>query len=368
MGGQKGTGGVAFLLRDAGMGGAERSSLRLAYGMARRGKRVSVFFLKAKGPLLPLDPSIEVVDLKGSFLRFLRELQDRRPLFLLPVYTAMRALMARFLLRRRFQVIVSQRNMFTLDRDPIQTRLRFIRCRLLYPLASACVSISRGVADEMRILGLLPPDRIRVIYNPVVTEELLQQAKEPVDHPWLAPGEPPVILGVGRLGTQKDFATLIKAFALLESDARLVILGEGKQRRMLETLVRELGLQDRVLLPGYVVNPYAWMSRSALFASTSLFEGFGNVVAEALACGCNVVATDCPSGPAEILEGGRWGHLASPGDPEDVARALDEALRAPMPPNLLRKRANYFSEDRAVSEWLALLDELAEMHKNTPGP
>ena len=117
--------------------------------------------------------------------------------------------------------------------------------------------------------------------------------------------EPPVVFGAGRLGDQKDFATLVRAFALLAQDlpdVRLIVLGEGKQRRMLERLIEEKKLTGRTLLPGYSPNPYAWMSRAAVFALTSRFEGFGNVVAEALACGCNVVSTDCPNGPSEILE------------------------------------------------------------------
>ena len=136
-------------------------------------------------------------------------------------------------------------------------RLRFLRCCLLYPAASACVCISNGVAEEMRGLNLLPPDHIRVIYNPVVTGELLEEARAPVPHPWLAPGEPPVVLGAGRLGDQKDFATLVRAFALLARDlpdVRLIVLGEGKQRRMLERLIEEKNLTGRTLLPGYAPN------------------------------------------------------------------------------------------------------------------
>ncbi len=349
---------VAFLLRDAGEGGAERSSLRLANGLARRGADVTLLLLRPRGPLIgSIEPAVRTVDLRASFLRLLQELRSRPTDFLLPVYTSMRALLAKRMLGGPFKVILSQRNMFTMDRGPVQTRLRFLRCRLLYPAASACVCISEGVADEMRGLALLPPDRIRVIYNAVVTDEFLEQSRAPVPHPWLAPGQPPVVLGAGRLGDQKDFATLVRAFALLARNhaaLRLIVLGEGRQRGMLERLIDDLGLTDRVLLPGYAPNPYAWMSRAAVFALTSRFEGFGNVVAEALACGCNVVSTDCPSGPSEILDGGRYGRLARVGDPEDVARALEEALSHPLPPEALRGRAAFFSEDRAVDAWLEL--------------
>ncbi|GHV54046.1 glycosyl transferase [Synergistales bacterium] len=357
---------LIFLLRDAGEGGAERSSLRLANALARRGHEARVFFLKAEGPMLSgVDNKIEIVDLKGSFFNFFSSLRARRADFLLPVYTSMRALMAKRFMRSPeiagMKVILSQRNMFTMDRGPIQTRLKFLRCSLLYPYASAVVCISRGVADEMKTLGLTEPRKIRVIYNPVLNDDLSAQIDAPPDHPWFAAGEPPVLLGVGRLGDQKDFASLIWAFALLapkNPDLRLMILGEGKERGRLESLLREMKLTERASLPGYAPNPYPYMKHAALFVLTSRFEGFGNVVAEALACGCNVVSTDCKSGPAEILDGGKYGRLAKVGDEHDIARAIEEALADPIDANLLRERAAFFSEERAVNEYERLFDEL----------
>jgi glycosyltransferase involved in cell wall biosynthesis len=272
----------------------------------------------------------------------------------------MRALLAKLFLGASFHVILSQRNMFTMDRGPLQTRLRFLRCRLLYPAASACVCISRGVAEEMIALGLVEPEKIRVIYNPVLTDKLLAQMEAPLNHPWFEE-KAAVVLGVGRLGDQKDFATLIRAFGLLaprRPELRLLILGEGKQRKMLERLVREENLTDRVSLPGYVSNPYPYMKRAALFVMTSRFEGFGNVAAEALACGCSVVSTDCKSGPAEILDNGKYGSLAKVGDAPDVARAMEEALEHPLPAEELKKRAAFFSERRAVEEYERLFEEL----------
>ena len=353
---------VAFLLRDLGEGGAERSSLRLAKGLARDGMAVTLFLLKKKGPMLAeVEKGVEVVDLGNSFLRLLARLRSGRIDFLLPIYTSMSALLAKVILRAPWHVVLSQRNMFTMDRGPIQTRLRFLRSRLLFPFASACVCISQGVADEMRTLGLIGEEKIHVIYNPVITDKLLSDMEEPAKHSWFDEGAPPVILGVGRLGDQKDFSTMIRAFALLASrypNLRLLILGEGKERPMLEKLVREKNLTGRVSLPGYAPNPYPCMKRAALFVLTSRFEGFGNVVAEALACGCTVVSADCKSGPAEILDSGKYGYLARVGDAEDVARAMEEALSHPLPPEALKKRALVFSDRRAVEEYKRLFDNL----------
>jgi len=361
---------AAFLLRDLGEGGAERSSLRLANGLARGGMAVTLFLMKKKGPMLAeVAPGVEIVDLGNSFINLLTRLRSARIDFLLPIYTSMSALLAKIILRATWHVVLSQRNMFTMDRGPIQTRLRSLRCRLLYPSASACVCISNGVADEMKKLGFIDGEKIRVIYNPVITDKLLADMEEPAGHPWFdedALSVTPVILGVGRLGDQKDFSTMIRAFALLlqhrmaqrKPEPRLVILGEGKERPALEKLVREHRLEGRVSLPGYVPNPYPYMKRAALFVLTSRFEGFGNVVAEALACGCTVVSTDCKSGPGEILNGGRYGFLAKVGDVADVARAMEEALNYPMPAWILKESGAFFSERRAVEEYERLFDDL----------
>jgi glycosyltransferase involved in cell wall biosynthesis len=364
---------AAFLLRDAGEGGAERSSLRLANALSRRGCSVRVFFLKARGPLLAsLYDNIETVNLEGSFLKFLRELRSKRVDFLLPVYTSMRALLAKRFMSSPsiadMHVILSQRNMFTMDRGPLQTKLRFIRCRLLYPWASACVCISRGVADEMNTLGLLPENKIHVVYNPVLTDELLRQMEEPIEGSDFGDGRWTEILAVGRLGSQKDFATLLRAFAKVageRDDVRLTILGEGRQRQMLENLAGELAISDRVRMPGYSPNPYPYMKRASLLVMTSLYEGFGNVVAEALACGCNVVSTNCPSGPAEILDNGKCGWLAKAGDPADVADNILKAIAAPLPRHTLTERASFFSEDRAADRYREIFELLLSSREKT---
>lgn len=359
---------VAFLLRDLGQGGAERSALRLINGLSREGFAVSLLLLKKKGELLKaVDPSVTLIDLRGSFLNLIKCLRALNPQFLFPVYTSMRALLSKIIIdwgskTQGMKVVLSQRNMFTMDRGPIQTKLRFLRSRLLFPWASACVCISHGVAEEMERLRLLPPEKIHVIYNPVFTEELQKQRDDNLTHPWLDQSKESIVLGVGRLGDQKDFSTLIEAFYLAKKERRelkLLILGEGKERSLLERKVKELGLEEAVQMPGYVPNPYPYMKRAALFVLTSRFEGFGNVVAEALACGCNVVSTACPSGPSEILDDGKYGWLAKVGDAESVAEAILKALKTPLPSSTLIERARFFSEERAVEGYSLLMKKLS---------
>ena len=355
---------IAFLLRDLGQGGAERSSLRLANGLADYGMKVTIFILKKKGEMInSVNPSIQIVDVKSSFIRLISEIRSMNIDFLLPIYTSMRALLAKAVLNIPFKVIISQRNMFTMDRGAIQTRMRFLRCKLLYRFAAACVCISEGVAEEMRTLNLLPADKIHVIYNPVVNKELRSQINEPVDDPWFHKSNESVIVGAGRFGDQKDFATLLKAFAIVtksRSNLKLLLLGEGKQRKMLENMVIDLGLSEKVRMPGYITNPYPFMKKAALFVLTSRFEGFGNVVAEALACGCNVVSTDCKSGPSEILDNGKYGALAKVGNPEDIANTINITLDNPLPEEFLISRAEFFSEERAVENYHSLFCAISD--------
>ena len=185
---------------------------------------------------------------------------------------------------------------------------------------------------------------------------LFAKSEEALDHPWFLPGEPPVILGVGRLTQAKDFPTLIRAFALVRKKhpARLMILGEGEERSKLETLVQELGLEKEVSLPGFVDNPYKYMKRAAVFVLSSKWEGFGNVLVEAMALGTPVVSTNCPSGPAEILENGRWGRLVPVGDVYALAEAIIETLDEEHHPDVAN-RAKDFAVELAVEKYINVL-------------
>lgn len=201
--------------------------------------------------------------------------------------------------------------------------------RRWYRLADALLVTSEGLAQNLKQATDPTGIDVRVIHNGVITDELIESSKADVDHPWLTSERPvPVIVGAGRLQEQKDFHTLLRALAYLRQvlAARLVIIGEGKERQSLLDLAAELGIKDHTDLPGFMDNPYAWIARADIFALSSLWEGFGNVVAEALALGVPVVSTSCPSGPSDILAQGEYGRLVPPGDPEALARALADTL------------------------------------------
>lgn len=224
----------------------------------------------------------------------------------------------------------------------------------VYARADAIIAVSDGVADDLAALTGLAREGITTIANPVVTPELLAAARTPLDHPWFAAGAPPVVLGVGRLVPAKDFATLLRAFARVRAarDARLMILGEGPQRASLEALAHELGIGSDVAVPGYAVNPYAYMANAAAFVLSSRWEGLVGVLIEAMACGCPVVSTDCPSGPAEILQGGALGPLVPVGDHGALGAAILALLDNPPEPAALRAGAEMFSLDASVVRYL----------------
>ena len=242
----------------------------------------------------------------------------------------------------------------------LRRRRRKLRwMRWLYPHARGIIAISEGVkTDLVRLVGL-PADRVRVVYNGVLNPLVEKGAAAPPPHPWLEDGAVPVVLSAGRLARQKDYPTLMRAFARLGSGrpARLLVIGEGPERGALERLAEELGITASVRLAGHVENPYAYMAHADLFVMASRWEGFGNVIAEALCLGTPVVATTCPGGPSEILAEGRYGRLVAPGDAAALAAAMAEALdegRAGAPAGLADHCAR-FRAGHAALEYLRVM-------------
>ncbi len=363
-------------------GGAEKVVVLIAKWLTARGLEVEVVCGEAKGEWLKkLPPSLKVTDLKSKplllnyrlrigqmplafprLIRYLKGLQDAVVISFLN-QANITALVARKFAKVNVPIVISERVHLStearINPNLLNRTIPFL-ARLTYPWAEAIVALSKGVAEDVAHVTGLPLYRIKVIYNPVDPEAFVK-ADEPVDHPWFSNGQPPVILGVGRLSPEKDFPTLIRAFALVRQHrpAKLVILGEGAERAKLEALVQQLGLQEDVALPGFTDNPFKFMKRAAVFVLSSRYEGFGLVIVEALACGCPVVATNCPSGPAEILEGGKWGKLVRVGDVEGLARAIVETLENPPDRGALKQRAMDFHIDRTGEQFLSLLQEVS---------
>jgi len=347
-------------------GGVGRMRVNLAREFVKRGLRVDVVLAKAEPSYLAALPEeARVITLRTSRVwahlpELMLYLRRERPQAMLAAvnHSTLIALWARALAQVPARTVVSFHE--AISTAIAVSRKRSLRLlptllRLFLPWADAIVAVSDGVAEDLARLTRVPRNQIRVIYNPVNRPEILSLADEPLEHPWFKPGQPPVVVSVGRLTQQKDYPTLIKAFSVVRKrkTARLMILGEGPERPKIEALVGQLGLNDSVQLPGFVSNPYMFVARSATFVLSSRWEGFGNVLVEALALGTPVVSTDCPSGPAEILEGGRWGILVPVGDIHSLAEALLSSLDGIKCRG--QERAKRFDAETIAQEYVELM-------------
>jgi glycosyltransferase involved in cell wall biosynthesis len=359
---------IAFFLPSLGGGGAERVILNLAQGIVERGLPVDLVLAAATGAFLEQVPaSVRLVDLHaprvhrsvGPLAGYLRR---ERPRVLISSmnYANLVALWAAKLSGRNTPVLVTVHTTMSESSRQQQRRLSGLiwptLLRMFYPYAAHVVAVSSGAADDLSRLTRLPRKRVEVVYNPVITRETMIAAKQAPDHPWFEPGQPPVILGVGRLTRQKDFPTLIRAFAEVrrKRPVRLLILGEGEDRADLTALARELGVSEDVELPGFR-NALSYMAGSALFVLSSGWEGLPTVLIEALAAGTRVVSTDCPSGPREILQDGRIGALVPVGDVAAMAAAMLEALDQPTTTTPVDALAP-FTREAAVDNYLRLIE------------
>ena len=354
-------------------GGAERVMLNLAIGFAETGCSVDLVLVRATGALREAVPAtVRIVELKASraltsVWPLARYLKRERPLALLSAldHANLAAMAASAMPGVRTRTVISiHTTLAYYIRDANGWWARMIprvvaRC---HGLADAIVAVSEGAAIDFARLAHVSPSRVDVIYNAVVTPALARAAAEPPAHPWFGENRP-ILLALGRLEKNKDFATLIDAFAIVRRtrpDARLAIFGEGNERLALEMQIRRLSLQDSVALPGYVANPYSCMARASAVVLSSQWEGLPTVLIESLAVGTPVVSTDCPSGPREILQDGALGPLVPVGDVVQLARAIDGVLGAKMKPKVPSAALSPYTLETVLAQYrrvLGLQDE-----------
>ncbi|HTP02656.1 MAG TPA: glycosyltransferase [Anaerolineales bacterium] len=332
---------LAFFLPGLYEGGAERVILNLADGIAARGYPVDLVLARAEGPYMPQVPaSVRLIDLKaarvlGSVPALAQYLRQERPVAMLSaMFANLMALWAQRLSGVLDRLLISEHNtLSSVVTNQADMRWKWYP-RLagwFYPWATEIIAVSNGIAEDLARTTTIPRERIHVLYNPVVTAELVQKSTEPLQHAWFQPGEPPVIVSVGRLAPQKGFDVLIRAFSVLRQHRpmRLLILGEGDLRPSLEALIHELGLDADVCLQGFVQNPYPYMARASLFVLPSRWEGLPTVLIEALRLGTPIVATDCPGGTREILRNGQYGRMVPVDSPGALADAIAGSLDTP---------------------------------------
>jgi len=333
---------VAVYIPDLGGGGAERVTLNLLKGFTSQGVDVDLVLPKARGVFLSQVPSsVRIVDLKAkgtfsSLLALCGYLRKSRPSAILSCLERANlvAILARRLTGVKSKLVVTVHNTLSMSigqSKSAKVKVLPMLIRRMYPDADVVGAVSAGAADDLIQFIGLPDSNVQVLGNAVVTPELLAASKKDPEHAWFNEGQPPVIVSVGRLSMQKDYETLIRAFAIARAarHCRLIILGEGEEREKLEALAAELGVQEDIALPGFAANPFAYMAHAQVYVLSSRFEGLPTVLIEALACGAAIVSTDCRSGPKEILNDGAYGRLTPVGDHEAMAKAILAALQDP---------------------------------------
>lgn len=361
---------LAFYLPSLRGGGAERVTVNLMRGLAKMDVPLDLVLVKAEGPYLAEVPdNVRVIDLQStrviaSVPHLIRYLKRERPAVLVSamVQANIAALLARRLVGGNTKLAVVEHS--TLSRQSLKSTSRKeilmpIFARRVYPWAKGVAAVSQGVADDLAQVTGVSREKIKVLYNPVVREEIFEAARQDIQHPWFHDSNSPLIIAIGRLTKPKDFPTLIRAFASLKKqrDAKLLILGEGEERQSLEALVKELGLETCVSLPGFVTNPYAYLARARLFVLSSQWEGLPTVLIEALALGVPAVSTDCESGPREILKHGNYGRLSPVGDSSALAKQIEAALDE-IPKKIPREAWSEFCEDVAATNYLQFVRAL----------
>jgi len=376
------TGGhIAVFLPNLTGGGAERVAVDLVNRFAAKGEVVDLITAKATGPLLlDVRSDVKLTDLhRGrvatAYLPLLKHLLRTRPRALLATLEHANVLAGWVAaVRPRLRLVLREANTLSRDLAPNNSRNRLLlsAMRSAYRRADAIIAVSAGVAGDLSAVLGVPPEKIHVIANPVLTPRVAQGAAEPPSHPFFAPGAPPVVLGVGRLAAQKRFDVLLEAVARVRRRrvCRVLILGEGEARPELERRIEELGLQQEADLPGFSPNPFSAMAAAGVFVLSSAWEGLPNVLIQAMSLGTPAVATDCRSGPAEITDHGQLARLVPVDDVAAMAAAIESALDEPRQLPSADWLARY-DEDLVVDRYLQLLsardDARASTRRGVPG-
>ncbi len=342
--------------------------VNLTRGLIDLGQAVDLVLMRRDGPHLErVPPAVRQLALGTphsalAIPALARYLRRERPAALLAVKdrAGRSAVLARALAQTSTPILMrlgTHLSAAMAGKPAVQRWPRYALIRWLYPRVDRIIAVSEGVADDTAKIAHVARTRIEVVRNPTITPELASLGAADCGHPWLQPRQVPVILGAGRLGRQKDFATLIRAFAEVRRGrpCRLVILGEGRRRRGLEDLASRLGIHADVDLPGFQSNPYAFMSRAKLFVLSSAWEGSPNVLIEAMALGTPVVSTDCPSGPSELLRTTSVGSLVPVGDAEAMSRAMVATLDNPPPAERLKAAVAAYQQGLSARHYLQII-------------
>lgn len=332
---------VSILTHDIGGGAFTSLGTALARGFQALGASCDLVVLQATQAEKEQHPGINIVTLNTrrtafSLLPTVRYFKESKPdiIFPMPWYFNITAIWARYLSGTNTKIIIGEHNIISLEagiehKDKLHLQSLPLLMRYTYPYGDGLIAVSQDtIADLVAEIKVPPRIPMTVIPNPIDLDRIQQLAREPLHHPWFQDRHLPTIVTVARLAKQKQLDVLIHAFArvIKAIPAKLLILGEGPLRSPLETLCRELRIEEHVAMPGYDRNPYRYMSACDVFVLASAWEGCPIALQEAMACGAAVVVNDAPGGSKDIIERGKHGIMVVAGDPEALATGILQIL------------------------------------------
>jgi len=359
---------IAFFIPSTTGGGAERVITTVAESLQRRGYAVDLLLGEVSASETTVDEGVRVIGfnqprISQCIVPIARYLRQTQPTIIVSTIYICNIIVAtsHLLARSSSRLVLRVANTPSVHLSSRAPRHIFARSVLpvVYQRADSIIAISEGVRNDLVDNFGVSPETVTVVYNPIDLSEVDQKSREELAHEWFQPeAAVQTIVAVGRLTEQKDYPTLLRAFSIVVANrpsARLVILGDGELRTELQQLAQDLNITQLVRFEGHVSNPYQYLTRAELFVLSSAWEGFGSVVLEALACGCPVVSTDCPSGPSEILCNGQYGQLVPIRSPSKLAAAIDHALERTHDTALLRSRAEEFAVEQIIDSYEQVL-------------
>jgi glycosyltransferase involved in cell wall biosynthesis len=349
-------------------GGLEKSILRLAVELNKQSVELDFIVTSTIGSAYSVPDELNFIDLHASRIIYslyplIRYLKKTKPRVLFSASAPLNtiAILAKIITGYPKRLVIGERNhLSSIVRHSSRFRDKLLpySARFLYPFADSVIAVSKSVADDVIAVGDLNKSKVQVVHNLFDIDDIIAQASIPTGIDWIDQPEVPILISVGRLVPQKAHDTLLKAFSVVNSQkkCRLIILGDGEKFAALQKLAKELQVADDVYMPGFVQNPYAYLSKANLLVLPSIWEGLPAVLIEALACGIPVVSTDCPGGSSEILENGIYGTLVPPRDPAALAESILAQLDKTADPERLIERARYFSSDRVLQEYMDVFE------------
>ena len=365
---------IALFIPNLEGGGAERATVVLANQLIKQGYSVDIILVRKSGPFVKkISKEVKLVVLSdkiffyckpvyalSAFYGLYKYIKRNKPSHLISSLTG--ANITTLLIKKIFnintKVIIVEHNTLLNINSKGKTYYYFMKW--LYPTSDKIITVSKGIFDDIHKKLGITDDKICVINNPHDIDKIREMGKSCINHEWFFDKNIPIILGIGRLCPQKDFSTLIKAAAIVRKKMRIrvIILGEGDELHNLKTLCNKLNIIDDVYFAGFVENPFAYLKQSSLYVLSSRWEGLPNSIIESLIVGTPVVATDCHSGPSEILQNGKYGKLVPVNDPTSLANAILEQIETFPDRKNLMKRAEIYSPENISRNYIELLESL----------